>query len=101
MKKKIKLFSPKINQKEISAARNTLESYNWASGAGNNLVKKFEEKFCSYIGSKECVAPLSFAFFICSFPKSIFPSQFEPISAIMFTFMKFLLNFIIYLPLFF
>lgn len=56
MKKKIKLFSPKINQKEISAARNTLESYNWASGAGNNLVKKFEEKFCSYIGSKECVA---------------------------------------------
>jgi len=56
MKNKIKLFSPKINKKEIIASRHTLESYNWASGAGNNLVKKFEEKFCNYIGAKECVA---------------------------------------------
>jgi dTDP-4-amino-4,6-dideoxygalactose transaminase len=56
MKNKIKLFSPKINKKEIIASGDTLESHNWASGAGNNLVKKFEEKFCKYIGSKECVA---------------------------------------------
>ena len=56
MKKMIKLFSPKIDKKEITAATNTLESHNWASGAGNNLVKKFEESFCKYIGAKECVA---------------------------------------------
>ena len=46
MKKIIKLFSPKIDKKEITAATNALESHNWASGAGNNLVKKFEERFC-------------------------------------------------------
>ena len=56
MKKIIKLFSPKIDKKEITAATNALESHNWASGAGNNLVKKFEERFCKYIGAKECVA---------------------------------------------
>ena len=52
MKKIIKLFSPKIDKKEITAATNALESHNWASGAGNNLVKKFEERFCKYIGAK-------------------------------------------------
>ena len=36
MKKMIKLFSPKIDKKEITAATNTLESRNWASGAGND-----------------------------------------------------------------
>ncbi|WP_428324964.1 DegT/DnrJ/EryC1/StrS family aminotransferase [Nitrosopumilus sp.] len=56
MKKIIKLFSPKFDNKEISAAVNTIKSANWASGSGRGNVEKFENKFCDYINAKECVA---------------------------------------------
>lgn len=56
MKKTIKLFSPKFDRKEISAAVNALKSSNWASGAGKGKVLEFERRFNKYIDSKECVA---------------------------------------------
>ncbi len=41
MKKIIKLFSPKFDNDEISAAVNTLKSSHWASGNGKGNVEKF------------------------------------------------------------
>ena len=52
----IKLFSPDFNNKEISAAVNTIKSGNWASGSGINNVKKFEEHFKKNTNSKTCIA---------------------------------------------
>jgi dTDP-4-amino-4,6-dideoxygalactose transaminase len=54
--KKIKLFSPKFDNKEISAATIALKSSRWASGDGDGKVLEFEEKFLRYIKAKECVA---------------------------------------------
>jgi dTDP-4-amino-4,6-dideoxygalactose transaminase len=56
MKKMIKLFAPKFNNKEIIAATNALKSSRWASGDGKGTVLEFEEKFLDYIQAKECVA---------------------------------------------
>jgi perosamine synthetase len=52
----IKLFDPHVTEEEIEAARDVLQSRNWASGAGTGKVKEFEEKFNAYIGSKQVVA---------------------------------------------
>lgn len=52
----IKLFDPHVTEDEINAARDVLQSHNWASGAGTGKVKEFEEKFNAYIGSKQVVA---------------------------------------------
>ncbi len=54
--KKIKLFSPKFDSKELSAAVSAIKSSHWASGDGKNRVKKFEKKFQRFVNSKECVA---------------------------------------------
>jgi len=56
MKKIIKLFSPKFNNKEITAAVKTLKSSHWASGNGKGNVEKFEREFLKYTNAKECVA---------------------------------------------
>ncbi len=56
MKKIIKLFSPKFDNDEISAAVNTLKSSHWASGNGKGNVEKFENNFLKYINAKDCVA---------------------------------------------
>jgi dTDP-4-amino-4,6-dideoxygalactose transaminase len=53
---KIKLFDPFIDGSEKFAVNKVLDSHFWASGAGIGYVKKFEEKFSKYVGSKECVA---------------------------------------------
>jgi dTDP-4-amino-4,6-dideoxygalactose transaminase len=55
-KRMIKLFDPHISRDEIKAASNVLRSKNWASGAGLNKVKEFEEKFRSYLDCDEVVA---------------------------------------------
>jgi perosamine synthetase len=52
----IKLFDPHVTEDEVNAAREVLQSHNWASGAGAGKVKEFEEKFNAYIGSKDVVA---------------------------------------------
>lgn len=52
----IKLFDPHVTEAEVNAAREVLQSHNWASGAGTGKVKEFEEKFSAYIGSKDAVA---------------------------------------------
>lgn len=52
----IKLFDPHVTEEEVNAARDVLQSHNWASGAGTGKVKEFEEKFNAYIGSKQAVA---------------------------------------------
>jgi len=54
--KKIKLFAPKFDNKEIIASTKALRSSNWASGAGKGKVLEFERRFCKYIDAKECVA---------------------------------------------
>jgi len=56
MKKLIKLFTPKFDSKEITAATKALKSSQWASGAGTGKVLEFEKKFKKYVGSDECVA---------------------------------------------
>ena len=56
MKKLIKLFTPKFDNKEITAATKALKSSQWASGAGTGKVLEFEKKFKKYVGSDECVA---------------------------------------------
>ena len=45
MKKKIKLFDPIIDNKELLALEKTLKSKLWASGAGGKQVIEFEKKF--------------------------------------------------------
>jgi perosamine synthetase len=52
----IKLFDPHVTDDEIHAAKEVLLSRNWASGAGGNKVKKFEDMFNEYLGSREVVA---------------------------------------------
>ncbi|MBI1829451.1 MAG: DegT/DnrJ/EryC1/StrS family aminotransferase [Thaumarchaeota archaeon] len=52
----IKLFDPHISNLEINAAMSVIKSKFWASGSGINNVKKFEESFTKYTGSKNCVA---------------------------------------------
>ena len=56
MKKNIKLFDPVIGNSEEKEIVKILKSGFWASGSGSGRVRKFENKFCKYIGSKECVA---------------------------------------------
>ena len=56
MKKKIKLFDPVIGNSEEKEIVKILKSGFWASGSGSGRVKEFENKFCKYIGAKECVA---------------------------------------------
>ena len=53
---KIKLFDPHIDDSEKRALSEVLDSHFWASGVGVGHVKKFEEKFSKYVGSRECVA---------------------------------------------
>jgi len=55
-KRKIKLYEPFIDKKEISAVRRVLKSKFWASGSGVGKVLEFETKFRKYVSSKECVA---------------------------------------------
>jgi perosamine synthetase len=56
MIKKIKLFDPVISDEEKNAVENVLNSGFWASGAGTGNVDKFEKKFKTYVGSKDCIA---------------------------------------------
>ena len=58
MKKRrlIKLFDPYISKTEMNMAANVIRGKFWASGSGTNNVKKFEDAFCKYTGSKSCVA---------------------------------------------
>jgi len=53
---KIKLFDPYIDKSEKNAINKVLESHFWASGAGNGYVKKFEERFSKYVGTKDSIA---------------------------------------------
>ena len=52
----IKLFDPHVTDEEVQAATNVILSKNWASGAGEGMVKKFEEEFNRYIESDATVA---------------------------------------------
>jgi perosamine synthetase len=52
----IKLFDPHVTNDEIEAAKQVILSHNWASGAGLNKVKEFENQFSAYLGSKTVVA---------------------------------------------
>ena len=54
--KKIKLFDPIIDKSEEKEIIKILKSGNWASGAGGGKVLEFENEFCDYVGSKQCVA---------------------------------------------
>ena len=56
MVKRIKLFDPSIDSKEQNVVQSILQSHFWASGSGVGKVKKFEESFKNYIGSKNCIA---------------------------------------------
>ena len=50
--KKIKLFDPAIDEREIKKAVKTLMSGFWASGAGGGQVQEFEKNFKKFINSK-------------------------------------------------
>lgn len=52
----IKLFDPHVTEEEVTAARDVILSHNWASGAGANKVRVFEEVFKSYLGTEAVVA---------------------------------------------
>jgi len=54
--KKIKLFDPKFDSREIHVATKALKSSHWASGLGIGKVSEFESKFRNYTNAKECVA---------------------------------------------
>ena len=56
MKKPIKLFDPHVGKGEEKIVQKVLKSKFWASGAGIGYVKKFENSFKKYVGSKECIA---------------------------------------------
>jgi len=56
MMKQIKLFDPYTDKFEKIAINRVLESNFWASGSGNNNVKKFEERFSKYVNSKSSIA---------------------------------------------
>jgi perosamine synthetase len=51
----IKLFDPHVTADEIHAATQVILSRNWASGAGLNKVKEFEDMFMMYLGSNGVV----------------------------------------------
>ena len=53
---KIKLFDPHIGKDEEINLLKVLRSKFWASGSGVNYVRKFENSFNKYIGSKSCIA---------------------------------------------
>jgi len=53
---KIKLFDPHVTELEEKAVIKTLHSHFWASGLGIGNVKKFENDFNRFIGSKSCLA---------------------------------------------
>ena len=55
-RKIIKLFSPSIDDKEITASNKVLKSKFWTSGAGTGKVLEFEKKFAKFIDSRGCVA---------------------------------------------
>lgn len=52
----IKLFDPHVTIDEVEAAKEVLLSHNWASGAGTNKVKEFEEGLCKYLNARDVVA---------------------------------------------
>lgn len=52
----IKLFDPYISKSEIDVTVKVIQSKFWASGSGINNVKKFEDAFCKYTDSKNCIA---------------------------------------------
>lgn len=52
----IKLFSPKFDDAEITAATKAIKSSNWAFGGGVGKVLEFENKFRKYVQCDECVA---------------------------------------------
>ena len=54
--KKIKLFDPAIDEREVKKVVKTLMSGFWASGAGGGQVLEFEENFKKFINSKSCVS---------------------------------------------
>ena len=54
--KKIKLFDPAIDEREVKKVVKTLTSGFWASGAGGGQVHEFETKFKKFINSKSCVS---------------------------------------------
>tara|TARA_Y100001936_G_scaffold188676_1_gene187013 strand:+ start:1093 stop:2181 length:1089 start_codon:yes stop_codon:yes gene_type:complete len=56
MSKQIKLFDPFVGIEEEKSITKTLHSHFWASGAGTNLVNEFEQKFKTYVSSKDCIA---------------------------------------------
>jgi len=56
MKKRIKLFDPVFGLEERKSIIDTLNSGFWASGAGTNKVKKFENNFNKFVGSKSSIA---------------------------------------------
>tara|TARA_Y100001949_G_C15986674_1_gene330948 strand:- start:773 stop:1852 length:1080 start_codon:yes stop_codon:yes gene_type:complete len=53
--KKIKLFDPVIEKKEINDIVKTFKSGFWASGAGSDRVNEFEKKFKKFVNSKACI----------------------------------------------
>ena len=54
--KKIKLFDPAIDEREVKKTVKTLMSGFWASGAGGGQVQEFEKNFKKFINSKSCVS---------------------------------------------
>lgn len=54
--KKIKLFDPIVGKNEENAIKNILYNRNWASGAGDKSVNKFERNFSKYLGISNCIA---------------------------------------------
>jgi len=54
--KKIKLFDPAIDGREVKKVVKTLTSGFWASGAGGSQVQEFEKNFKKFINSKSCVS---------------------------------------------
>ena len=56
MRKKIKLFDPSVDKSEENEILQILKSGFWASGAGSGKVKQFEDRFCKYVGAKQCIA---------------------------------------------
>jgi len=54
--KAIKLFDPFITKEEEKATLQVLQSHFWASGAGIENVKKFEDSFKKYINCDQCIA---------------------------------------------
>jgi len=55
IKKQIKLFDPYIDDSEINSTTKVLKSNFWASGAGNNMVAKFESKFNNFVGANHSI----------------------------------------------